>query len=216
MIKGAKEYITGLQNTLTDIEKDIENLKDGIGKLELKIDTENEFKIDTIKKNKVIQSEINMLKTALNGAYKKRDELVANNATTAYKDVKALINTFKQEQRTTTNKKNLLIIEKVEEIRGLREDIKQKDKEVHDEIQQFIKEVENYLDPEPKNELVIFGEATKQSEFLKHRNGLTAVNGGTTFVNEVREYVLGIEKGLYDPLHFQQTALDELKDSLKK
>lgn len=214
MIKGAKEYITGLQNTLTDIEKDIENLKDGIGKLELKIDTENEFKIDTIKKNKVIQSEISMLKTALNRAYKKRDEIAKDSAKTTYEDVKALIGTFKSEQLNSANDKNLSIIQKVEEIRQLHDEIKKMDKEVHTEIQQFIEEVADFLDPEPKDNLVLFGQPTEQQEYLKHKNGFSVV-GTTTFVNEVSEYALGIERGLYDPLHFQQTALEELKATLK-
>lgn len=214
MIKGSTEYITSLKNNLTSIENDILELEQSIEKLELKIDTKNEFKIDTIKKNKTIQSEISMLKTALNRAYKKRDEIVKDNADNTYKDVKALIGTFKSEQLNSANDKNLSIIQKVEEIRQLHDEIKIMDKEVHTEIQQFIEEVGDFLDPEPKDNLVLFGEAQEQKGYLKYTNGYSVV-GNTTFVNEINERVLGIERGLYNPLSMQQDKINEIKESMK-
>ena len=215
MIVGAKEFISAAQKKFEGIQADIAELEKSIQELEAKIDTENEFKIDTIKKNKAIQSEINMYKTALDKACKKRDEIRKENGKTAYKEVSALINAFRREQRPSTNEKNLAIIEKVEEIRKLREEIQEQDKAIQQEIGDFIDQAQLFLDPEPKTELILFGDATKQYDHLKHTHSQSFLNGGTTFVNEVKEYDLGIKGGLYEVSASVQGRMDELKESLK-
>lgn len=215
MINGSVEFIAELENNLVEIDQDILDLEKGIEKLELKIDTKNEFKIDTIKKNKTIQSEINMLKKALNSANTKREEIVQSNAERTYKDVKDLLQRFKNEQRDTTNDKNLLIVQKIEEIRSLHSEINVMDKEVEQEIQQFIEQVKVHLDKEPQKDLMLYGESITQYEQLQHSNRISFLEG-TTFVNDVKEIHLGIQGGLYKPIQLRETALDELKERLVK
>lgn len=215
MINGSVEFIAELENNLVEIDQDILDLEKGIEKLELKIDTKNEFKIDTIKKNKTIQSEITMLKKALNGANKKREEIVQSNAERTYKDVKEIVSRFKDEQRNTTNDKNLLIVQKIEEIRSLHSEILAKDKEVEQEIQQFIEQVKVHLDKEPQKDLILYGESITQYEHLQYSNRIS-FSEGTTFVNDVKEMHLGIKGGLYNPIQLRETALDELKERLAR
>ncbi|MGY0400683.1 hypothetical protein [Carnobacterium jeotgali] len=215
MINGSVEFIAELENNLVEIDQDILDLEKGIEKLELKIDTKNEFKIDTIKKNKTIQSEINMLKKALNSANKKREEIVQSNAERTYKDVKEIISRFKDEQRNTTNDKNLQIVQKIEEIRSLHSEINTMDKEVEQEIQQFIEQVKVHLDKEPQKDLILYGESITQYEQLQHNNRISFLEG-TTFVNDVKEMHLGIQGGLYKPIQLKEKALDELKERLVK
>lgn len=215
MINGSVEFIAELENNLIEIDQDILDLEKGIKKLELKIDKKNEFKIDTIKKNKTIQSEINMLKKALNSANKKREEIVQSNAERTYKDVKDLLQRFKDEQRNTTNDKNLQIVQKIEEIRSLHSEINTMDKEVEQEIQQFIEQVKVHLDKEPQKDLILYGESITQYEQLQHSNRILFLEG-TTFVNDVKEMHLGIQGGLYKPIQLRETALDELKERLVK
>lgn len=215
MINGSVEFIAELENNLVEIDQDILDLEKGIEKLELKIDTKNEFKIDTIKKNKTIQSEITMLKKALNSANKKREEIVQSNAERTYKDVKEIISRFKDEQRNTTNDKNLLIVQKIEEIRSLHSEILAKDKEVEQEIQQFIEQVKVHLDKEPQKDLILYGESITQYEQLQHSNRISFLEG-TTFVNDVKEIHLGIQGGLYNPIQLRESALDELKERLAR
>ena len=213
MIVGAKEFISAAQKKFEGIQADIAELEKSIQELEAKIDTENEFKIDTIKKNKAIQSEINMYKTALDKACKKRDEIRKENGKTAYKEVSALINAFRREQRPSTNEKNLAIIEKVEEIRKLREEIQEQDKAIQQEIADFIDQAQLFLDPEPKTELILFGDPTKQYDYLKHTHSKSFLNGGTTFVNEVKEHDLGIKGGLFEVSPSVKSKVNELKES---
>lgn len=215
MINGSVEFIAELENNLVEIDQDILGLEKGIEKLELKIDTKNEFKIDTIKKNKTIQSEITMLKKALNSANTKREEIVQSNAERTYKDVKDLLQRFKDEQRNTTNDKNLLIVQKIEEIRSLHSEILARDKEVEQEIQQFIEQVKVHLDKEPQKDLMLYGESITQYEQLQHSNRISFLEG-TTFVNEVKEMHLGIQGGLYNPIQLRESALDELKERLTR
>lgn len=215
MINGSVEFIAELENNLVEIDQDILDLEKGIEKLELKIDTKNEFKIDTIKKNKTIQSEITMLKKALNSANKKREEIVQSNAERTYKDVKEIVSRFKDEQRNTTNDKNLQIVQKIEEIRLLHSEILAKDKEVEQEIQQFIEQVKVHLDKEPQKDLMLYGESITQYEHLQYSNRIS-FSEGTTFVNDVKEMHLGIQGGLYKPIQLRETALDELKERLVK
>jgi len=210
MITGAKEYIETAEKKFEGIQGDIAELEKGIAALESKIDTENEFKIATIKKNKTIQSEINMLKTALANAYKKHDEIRRDNGKTAYSEVTALINAFKREQRNSTNKKNLAIIQKMEEIRTLRAEIIEQDKAIQGEINAFINQAQPFLDPEPKPELILYGQPVKQYEHLLHANEINGING-TTFVNEVKEYDLGITGGLYEVNQTNQSRLAAAK-----
>ena len=214
MINGSKEYVAAAQKKFEGIQTDIAELEKSIEGLESKIDTENEFKIDTIKKNKAIQSEINMYKTALDKAYKKRDEIRRENGKTAYKEVSALINAFRREQRPSANEKNLAIIQKVEEIRKLREEIQEQDKAIQQEISAFIDQAQPFLDTEPKTELILYGQPTKQYDHLHHSNGFSSLTG-PTFVNEVTEYHLGIKGGLYEVSASVQSQLDQLKESLK-
>lgn len=215
MINGSVEFIAELENNLVEIDQDILDLEKGIEKLELKIDKKNEFKIDTIKKNKTIQSEISMLKKALNSANKKREEIVQSNAERTYKDVKEIISRFKDEQRTTTNDKNLLIVQKIEEIRSLHSEILARDKEVEQELQQFIEQVKVHLDKEPQKDLMLYGESITQYEQLQYSNRIS-FSEGTTFVNDVKEMKLGIQGGLYNPIQLQEKALDELKERLAR
>ena len=215
MIKGAKEYIAAAQKKFEGIQADIAELEKNIAGLESKIDTENEFKIDTIKKNKAIQSEINMYKSALDKACKKRDEIRRENGKTAYREVTAIINEFKREQRPTANKKNLAIIQKVEEIRQLRAEIQEQDRTIQKEISDFIDQAQQFLDPEPKPELILYGQPTKQYDHLHHSNNFSSLTG-PTFLNEVTEYSLGIKGGLYEVTPSVQGKLDELKENLAK
>lgn len=214
MIKGAKEFVADSRKKFESIQTDIAELEKNIEDLESKIDTKNEFKIDTIKKNKAIQGEINMYKSALDKAYKKRDEIRRENGKTAYSNATALINAFKREQRPTTNEKNLAIIQKVEEIRQLRAEIQDQDKAIQREISSFVEDIQEFLDPEPRAELILYGEKTKQYDYLQHANSLAFINGSTTFVNEVKEYDLGVKGGLYEVSMSEQSKLSSLKDSL--
>lgn len=215
MINGGKQFIDDMSKKFDGIQSDILELEKGIADLESKIDTENEFKIETLKKNKAIQSEINMLKTALGKAYKKRDEIRKENAKTAYNDTIKLINAFKREQRNSTNEKNLSIIQKLEEIRMLRAEIIEQDKAVHSEITAFVNQAQEYLDPEPQANLILFGQPTKQYDHLLHTNDLSGING-TTFVNEVKEYDLGINGGLYESGQTTLSRIAAAKERLKK
>ena len=213
MIAGAKKYIETTRKKFDSIQNDIAELEKSIAALESKIDTENEFKIETIKKNKTIQSEINMLKTALERAYKKHDEIRRDNGKTAYSEVTALINAFKREQRPASNEKNLSIIQKLEEIRTLRAEIIEQDKAIQSEINNFINQAQPFLDQEPKPELILYGQPVKQYEHLLHVNEMSGING-TTFVNEVKEYTLGIQGGLYETSQTTLSRIAEAKESL--
>lgn len=214
MIKGSSELIKSLQSNLTEIDKDIEQLNKNIDELTNKIDKKNEFKIETIKKNKAIQSEVNMLKTALNGALKKREQLMQDNAGTAYKDVNELLRAYKVECKTSTNDKNIAIIDKLEEIKQLSNDIQEMDQVAFKEIQQFIEQVKPYLDKEPKQELILYGGATTQYDYLTHSNSATG-SGQTTFVNKVSEYSLNTKNDLYGYDNGVKVKLKELKESYK-
>lgn len=215
MIKGSEKFIETLQSELTEIEADILSLEKNIAELEKDIDHENEFKIDVIKKNKAIQSDINMLKTALNKANNKREQIIKDNAKKSYKSVTDFLTAYKEVAKNTSNDKVLKIITKVGEIRALDAEIKATDKEVQAEILAFIEQVKEYLDPEPRNELVLWGQSQAQYDYLKHVHQLSQTKE-TTFVNHVSPDSLGV-KGIYKPdsYGYTQEKLDELKASLQ-
>lgn len=215
MIKGSDKFIESLQGELTEIEADILSLEKNIAELEKDIDHENEFKIDVIKKNRAIQSDINMLKTALNKANSKREQIIKDNAKQSYKAVSDFLTAYKEVAKNTTNDKALKIITKVEEIRALDEEIKAVDKEVQAEILAFVEQVKEFLDPEPRNELMLWGQSQTQYDYLKHLNQLSPTKEAT-FVNHVAPEKLGV-KGIYKPeiYGYTQEKLDKLKVSLQ-
>lgn len=215
MIKGSEKFIETLQGELTEIEADILSLEKNIAELEKDIDHENEFKIEVIKKNRAIQSDINMLKTALSKAKNKREQIIKDNAKKSYKAVNDFLTAYKVAAKNTTNDKVLKIITKVEEIRALDEEIKAVDKEVQAEILAFVEQVKGFLDPEPRNELVLWGQSQTQYDYLKHLHQLSQTKIAT-FVNHVESETLGV-KGIYKPESYGNTQekLDKLKVSLQ-
>lgn len=191
-IKGAAELIDELNKPLENIEKDIAELKENKEKLQAKLDSgENRFKLSVVKKNKDIQSELDLIERTLKQAEKEREIITKNSFEVAKTKAQTIIRDYKKEIINSKKKENAEMIKKIIEIRGIFAQMVEEEKKATAELQRFVKAVSPFI----SNDQGKFGTASQLDMLEREVDNFTYNNNQLKFIDVFNEGHFGI-KGL--------------------
>lgn len=205
-IEGAKAFIEKLSEPVKEIENDIKELEQELDRLKSSLDTsENQFKMETVKKNNAIQNDIQLTQDVLNKAQQRRQELVNGKATETYKRTQSLINAHKKAMREQHVQENQEIIQAIDKVRELYTQMKEQDTAYRNELLQFVDDVAPYLDANDRPELGAYGnQESALTQSLYNQNPSTRL----TVLETVNEKAFDIS-GLIVPTKETHAAAQE-------
>ena len=168
-IEGSTQLLEELEQSTAEIKKDIASLYEEKEKLETSIEnTDEQFKLDNVKKNSVIQADINLIKQAIRKAEKRLEEKTVENEDKAFNTAVELIKNYREEANEESKALNSKIVNHIEEIREMFAQLKDNDKLYQKEIMNLV----NSLHPHFKYEEAQGGSILKTKYgTLRHTHG---------------------------------------------
>lgn len=150
-IKGADQLIEELKSHLSELEQNISELNAHKKQLEESVHAmgTSRFDVAGMKASKFAQEEINLVDETLLQAEVERGEIIKSISKYAYENVQKILNEYVGSIRNTKMEENAQMIQKIHEIREIFKRMVQADREVVSEINDFIKEVDKFVDDEP-------------------------------------------------------------------
>src|SRR5699024_2010070 len=157
-MKGTAEFIKELQDVTEKIDNEIGELQQEINRLDNELQKkEGGFSVKTIEANKELNEKKKIYKNALNQARENKKSIMINNTDETVKRASRLIKDYKKQVNEEAQDDNQKVKSLVAEIQKIYEDMKRRDHEAREEINNFVKEIEPYLDDTPKKEYMRFG-----------------------------------------------------------
>lgn len=189
--KQSASLLEEISNPIIDIEKDIQELYEEKERLSSTLDSsDNQFKMDVVKKNKQIQADINLMENTIRKAEQRKEQLIKASAETTYKKANDIIKEHKRELREKENHYNVSMIKHIEKIRNEFKEMYEKDRAYNKEINEFIDSIKPYLDPENKPQL---GNRDQHYSLLNQHVYRFGGRYGLTILEAFNEGMFGIQ-----------------------
>lgn len=170
MIKGADELIKKVSKPVADITNNIAELEAEKERLTDSLDnSDNQFSMDVVKKNKAIEADIHLINNTIDKAKKRKEEMIRSNADEVYSEAKQTLSSFRKDVNEKHKTDNQLIIDAIDEVRSIYKEFKEKDKEYSLEAVDFIEAISPYLDPRKKEAFGAIGTQKRQLELMNER-----------------------------------------------
>src|SRR5699024_6584172 len=185
-MKGTKSLIKELQSITEKIDNEISELEQEIAKIEDELRVkEKDFSVNTVEETKELNDRKKHYTEALYRAKEHKKSLMMKSTNKTVERAKQLINDYKKQVNEEAQDDNEKVKSLVAEIQKIYEDMKQRDHEAREEINNFVKEIEPYLDDTPKKEYMRFGANQPAVDMLQRitdnytdlSNKFTVING---------------------------------------
>ena len=199
-MKGTKSLIKELQSITEKIDNEINELEQEINRLDNELQKkEGGFSVKTIEANKELNEKKKIYKNALNQAREHKKFIMINNTDETVKRASRLIKDYKKQVNEEAQDDNEKVKSLVAEIQKMYEDMKQRDHEAREEINNFVKEIEPYLDDTPKKEYMRFGANQPAVDMLQRTiDNYTDLSNKFTVIKGFNEHNYRIS-GLFPP-----------------
>lgn len=201
-IKGAEQLVKELHAPLESINADIAELEKKRDELEAQLDkSENRFKLDVVKKNKSIQSELDLINRILNEAKVERERIIKDSMDKAYEKAEKIIREYKKEIYHSKKAENAAMIKKIYEIREIFKGLVEEEERVSEEISQFINDISTFIEDEPG----IGGTQSKLSQLMQQADTHTYGFSALKLFDVFKESDYGIKGLLKKEYHTSQS-----------
>lgn len=199
-MKDTKSLIKELKSATEKIDNEINELEQENAKIEDELrEKEKDFSVNTVEETKELNDRKKHYTEALYRAKEHKNSIMIKSTNKTVERAKQLIKDYKKQVNEEAQDDNQKVKSLVAEIQKIYEDMKQRDHEAREEINNFVKEIEPYLDDTPKKEYMRFGANQPAVDMLQRTiDNYTDLSNKFTVIKGFNEHNYRIS-GLFPP-----------------